>query len=98
MTGSLHFANMQQQDQQIQADLEVLDQLPRSQEECINPTQASLKDVQASSRTTPHPGRKTDRSDWELSQKRESEKAPIQSQQIQTSLGVPMLSSLHQEV
>lgn len=89
---------MQRQDQQIQADLEVLDQLPRSQEECINPTQASLKDVQASFRTATHPGRRTDRLGWELSQKRESEKAPTQSQQIQSSLSAPMLSSLHQEV
>ena len=89
---------MPQQDQQILLDLEVVDQPRRSLEECIKPAEASLQDVQASLRTTLHPGRKSDRLDWESTQGRQSEKILTQSQQIQSSLSVPTLSSLCQDM
>ena len=89
---------VQQQGQQIQSNLKLLDQLPQSQRDSINPAQASLKDVQASLRTTLHPERKRDRLQWALTQKRKSERALTQSQQIQSSLNVPMLSSLRQDM
>ena len=89
---------VQQQDQQIQSNLKLLDHLPQSQRDSIDAAQASLKDVQASLRTTLHPERKRDRLQWALSQKRKSERALTQSQQIQSSLNVPMLSSLRQDM
>ena len=89
---------VQQQDEQIQSNLKALDQLPQSQKDCINPAQASLKDVQASLRTTLQPGRKRDRLKWALNQKRKSERALTQSQQIQSSLNIPMLSSIRQDM
>ena len=95
---SRQIIQVQQQGQQLQLNLEALDQLPQSQKECINLAQASLKDVQASLRTTLHPGRKRDRLEWALTQKRKSERALTQSQQIQSSLSVPMLLSLRQEM
>ena len=89
---------VQQQDQQIQSNLKVLDQLPQSQKEYLNHAQASLKDVQAALRTTLHPGRKRDRLKWVLTQKKKSESALTQSQQIQSSMSVSMLSSLRQDM
>ena len=85
---------MQHQDQQVQSDLKVRDQLPQPEEECIE----LFKHIQASLRTTLHPERKSDRLEWDLTQKRESETALTQSQQIQNSLSVPMLSALRQDM
>ena len=89
---------MQEQNQQIQSNLEVMDQLPQSQKKCIDSAQAPLKEVQASLRTTLYPGREKDRLDWESAQERECEKALTQSQEIQSPLSVPMLSSLRQDM
>ena len=89
---------MERQDQQMHSDLKISDQLPQSQEECINPAQASLRDVQASIRTTLHPEKERDRLEWESTPTRNSERALKQSQQIQSPLNVPMLSPPHQDM
>lgn len=84
--------------QQLRLNLEQLNELPQSKQECIAPAKASLHDIHETLPAIPHSNRKRDRLPWAMGGKSKLERGISQNQSVESSTMLNLLISVSQDM